>query len=278
MTMRTMVAKTGMTLKKHSPIIFTTIGVAGLGATAYLAYKSRSKVEAVVERIEEDRANEQPVDKMQVVKDLTEALYMPVVVGALSVASILMAHRIQSNRIKFLMGALVTQQARNVYFQQKYRKEHGEEAYSKFIAPVDQVEHVEVGKNGKEKITVESVKKEVDLSIGQWYSDSSEYASDDHAYNLSYIDSINERLNTILFQRGHLMLNEVREALGFERIRTGALLGWSTGDYFNIQTHVVNCGNVEDGDSFEQIWVTWSNPKYIYDEVDFSGRYSIYKE
>lgn len=275
MKFKALVAKTGLTIKKHSPAIWMTAGVIGLGATAYYAYKSRDKVEAVVERIEEARANEEEVDKVEVVRDLAEALYKPVIIGAASVGCFLMAHRIQSNRIKFLMGVLVTEQARNIYFQQKYRKEHGEEAYAKFIAPVEQVEHVEVGKNGKEKITIESVKKEVDLSIGQWYSDSTEYASDDHEYNISYIDSINDKMSTILFQRGHLLLNEVREALGFDRIRTGALLGWTTGDFFNIQKYVVNCGNIEKGESLEQIWVTWSNPKYIYDTVEFNNRYAI---
>jgi hypothetical protein len=277
MTIRTLLSKTGFALKKHAPAIFTTVGVIGLGTTAYLAYKSRDKVEAVIERIEDARAHDEPVNKVEVAKSLGEALYQPILVGAASVACILMAHKIQSNRIRFLMGALVTEQARNMYFQQKYRKEHGEEAYTKFVTPVDQVERVEIGKNGKEKLTVESVKKEIDLSIGQWYSDSEEYAADDHSYNISYIDSIEDKMATILFQRGHLLLNEVREALGFQRIRTGALLGWTTGDFFNIQKHVVNCGNVEDGETPEQIWVTWSNPKYIYDTVDFNGRYSIYK-
>lgn len=276
MTIKSFMAKTTMGLKKHSPAIFTTVGVVGLGATAYLAYKSRSKVEAVIVNIEEARENEEPVNKIEVAKDLAEALYQPVLVGAASITCILMAHRIQSRRIKFLMGALVTEQARNIYFQQKYRKEHGDEAFTKFITPVDHIDHVTVDDKGKEKLTVESVKKDVDLSIGQWYSDSSEYASDDHSYNIAYIDSINDRLSTILFQRGHLLLNEVREALGFERIRSGALLGWTTGDFFNLQKHVVNCGNVEAGESLEQIWITWSSPKYIYETVEFNGRYSIY--
>jgi hypothetical protein len=278
MTIRTFVAKTGLALRKHSPVIFTSLGVVGLGYTAYKAYKAAPKVEAVVVGIEEARANDEEIDKVQVAKDLAEALYQPVLIGAASVAAILMAHRIQSNRIKFLMGALVTEQARNIYFQQKYRKEHGEEAYSKFITPIDQVEHVEPGKNGKDKVTVESIKRDVDESIGQWYCDSHEYASDDHEYNISYIDAVNDRMQTILFQRGHLLLNEVREALGFQRTRAGALLGWSTGDNFNIVKMIHNVGNVEKGESLEQIWVTWTPGKYIYETVDLNGRYSIYKD
>src|SRR5690606_28997522 len=90
--------KAGHTLKKHSPAIFTGVGIVGLGATAYLAYKSREKVEAVVLDIEEKRDNDEPINKMEVAKDLTEAIYLPVTVGVLSCASILMAHKIQNKR------------------------------------------------------------------------------------------------------------------------------------------------------------------------------------
>jgi hypothetical protein len=276
MTMKQVFNKVGFTLKKHSPAIFTGVGVVGLGATAYLAYKSRDKVEMVVEEIERKRDLDIPINKMEVARDLTEALYQPVVVGAASVTCILLAQKIQNNRIKTLVGALAVEQARNIYFEQKYKKQHGEEEYVKFITPTDDVEHVEVGKNGKEKVTVEQVKKDIDQTIGQWYDESSEYVSDDHTYNLQYIDSINDRMQTLLFQRGSLTLNEVREALGFERIRAGALLGWTSQDSFEIERHVTLLGKEELGESRDQIWVTWSRPRYIYDEVEFNGRYSIY--
>src|SRR5690606_19830532 len=218
MTIKNVLGKVAFNLKKHSPAIFTGVGVVGLGATAYLAYKSRDKVEAVVEEIERKNDLEIPVNKMEVAMDIVEAVYQPVVVGALSVTCILMAHKIQSNRIKTLVGALAVEQARNIYFEQKYRKEHGDEAYNKFIVPVDQVEHIEVDAKGKEKVTIENVKRETHLTEGQWYDESDEYVSDDHTYNIAFIDSVNERMQTLLFQRGSLLLNEVREALGFERI------------------------------------------------------------
>ena len=41
MNIKNTLSKTGMTLKKHSPLLCTVAGVVGLGATAYLAYKSR---------------------------------------------------------------------------------------------------------------------------------------------------------------------------------------------------------------------------------------------
>lgn len=276
MTFKQLLNKTVMGTKKHSPAILTGVGVVGLGATAYLAYKSRKKVEAVVIDIEEARDRGVEINKMDVARDLTEVLYLPIVVGVVSVASIIASYRIQNNRIAILAGALATSQAQNIWFESRYRKQHGEEAYQRFITPVDETVTMEEGKNGKMKEKVEKVKQEVDKSIGQWYDESSEYVSDDHSYNMAYIDSVSEKLQTILFQRGSLLLNEVREAMGFERIRSGALLGWSSADIFNIDKIVTVMEDQHDGELKEQIWVSWSRPRYIHDEVEFNGRYSIH--
>lgn len=276
MTFKNTLQKVSMKVAKHSPAIFTGVGIVGLGATAYLAYKSRDKVEKVVTEIEKKNELQVPVSKAEVAKDIAEAVYQPVLVGAVSVTCILLAHRIQHKRILTLAGALAVEQTRNIYFEKKYRKQHGDEAYSKFIIPTEEEEKVEITKNGKEKITIEEVKKDVDHTIGQWYDESTEYVIDDHAYNIAMIDSINDRMQTILFQRGTLTLNELREALGFERIRAGALLGWTTSDSFDIEKHVSALGNEDLGEAREQIWVTWTRPRYIYDEVEFNGRYSTY--
>lgn len=266
----------GRGIKRYSPEILTGVGVVGLGTTAYLAYKSRDKVEAIVEDIEEKRFNEEPVSKVEVAKDLAEALYLPITVGVVSVSAIFMSYRIQNNRIATLAGALAAQQARNMYFENKYRKQHGEEAYAKFITPTEQEERVDVDKKGKEKVVITDVRKDVDQTIGQWYDESEEYTSDDHTYNVSFIESVNDRMQTILFQRGTLLLNEVREALGFERIRAGALLGWTTQDNFDIEKVVHVDTDEETGELKEHIWVSWSRPRYIYDDMDFNGRYSTY--
>lgn len=278
MTFKQTFNKVSRKVAKHSPAIFTGVGIVGLGTTAYLAYKSRDKVEAIVEEIEAKREAGEEVSKVEVIKDFVEATYLPITVGALSVASILMSHRIQRKRILTLSGVLAAEQARNIYFEKKYKKVHGDEAFKEFVVPTDEVEHVEVGKNGKEKVTVQKVKKEIDQTIGQWYDESSEYTSDDSYYNTAFIDSVNDRMQTLLFQRGSLLLNEVREALGFERIRAGALLGWTTQDNFEIEKIVTNMMDEGTGELKEQIWVSWTRPRYIYDEVELGGgRYSPFE-
>lgn len=270
-----LVNKVVMKTKKNSPAILTGVGVIGLGATAYLAYKSRHKVEEVVLHIEEARDNNEEINKVEVARDIAEAIYLPVVVGAVSVTAIVWSYKIQNNRIAVLATTLAAQQLQSKLFAEKYREEHGEEAYNKFMAPTERIETEVEGKNGKTKVTATDIRKELDKSTGQWYDESLEYVSDDHTYNMAMIDSITEKLELILFQRGTLLLNEVREALGFERIRAGALLGWTTGDIFNIEKIVTAIKDEGEDEIKEQIWVTWANPRYIYDEIEFNGRYSI---
>lgn len=266
----------GRSVKKHSPAIYIGLGVTGFAGTAVLAYKSRAKLEEVIVELEVNKEEGIEVNKTQVIKDVVGAVYLPVALGVASTTCILMAHKIQSNRIKTLMGALVVQQAQNVYFNEKYKAQHGEEAYQKFVTPTKEEVEITELKNGKTKETVKTVKDDIDNSIGQWYDESTEYVSDDHAYNIAYISSVNERLQTLLFQRGSLMLNEVREALGFERIRTGALLGWTTADTFDLERTVTVVNNPVTGELEDNIWVTWTPARYVYEDVEFNGRYSIY--
>lgn len=267
----------GKSIKKNSPAIFTGLGIVGLGATAYFAYKSRDRVEEIVEDIEDKREKGEEVNQMEVARDLAGAVALPVTTGLLSVGCFVMSYRIQNNRIVTLAGALAAQRAQNLYFEKKYREEHGEEAYDRFITPTDKVEVETTDKKGNKKITVQEVRKDIDRTLGQWFDQSSEYAADDHIYNMAYIDSVNERMQTKLFQRGTLLLNEVLEALGFERTRAGALLGWTTADSFTIQKVVTTLGDPEKGELKEQIWVSWTRPRYIYDDVEFEGRYSIFE-
>lgn len=266
----------GKTINKHSPAIFTTAGIAGYGYTAYLAYKSRDKVEAITVNVEEARNNEEEVNRTEVFKDLVNVLYLPITTGVLSTASIIMAHRIQRKRIMALTGALAAQQAQNLYFETKYKEKYGEEEFEKFATPTEQIKTETKDKNGKKKEKIEEIKKDTDATIGEWFDKSTEYVNDDHSYNMAYIRSIEEKMQARLFQRGSLLLNEVREALGFDRVRAGALLGWTTAENFDIHKAVTNLGDTENGELKEQIYVSWTTPKYIYDEVEFNSRYSIY--
>ena len=66
------------------------------------------------------------------------------------------------------------------------------------------------------------------------------------------------------------------DALGFDRERSGMALGWTTGDSFRIETTVSNFEDPATGDFKPEIYVSWTKPHYIYDDVEFDGRYSVF--
>ena len=277
MTIKQKLQNVGRTIGKNSPAIFTGLGIVGLGATAYFAYKSRDGVEEIIESVEEAREQGHDINRWEVTKDLAGVLALPVTTGLLSGACIITAHRIQNQRIGALSSALLAQQARNVYFEQKYKKQHGEEEYQKFITPVETETRTITDEKGKEKKVEVDIRQDTNDTVGEWFDKSSEYAEDDHSYNVSFIEAVNEKMQTRLFQKGHLLLNEVRDELGFERSRAGQLFGWSTADVFDIQRIVTN-ERTPEGDIVPQIWVTWSTPKYIWNDVDLHGRYSPFED
>ena len=74
-------------VKKNSPLILVTLGIAGLGLTAWEAYKARDKVREIVEDIEETRENGEAVDVKDTTIRVLSAVAKPVLYGTLSVST-----------------------------------------------------------------------------------------------------------------------------------------------------------------------------------------------
>lgn len=292
---------------KHSPLALTVTGVIGLGATAYLAYKSAHKIEAITDDIEERQrtaermddiieeiqaskdmdpisvdidhlheindelreleANFKPVDRRETIYRLGKAVAAPVATGVLSVCAIALSYYIQNNRILNLAASLATATAENAFFEKKYRETYGDDKYEEFITPT---EEQEIEKDGKSKKVKVQAKKD---GNGRWFSESNEYASDDHDYNRQFIRTVEDRMQDKLFRNGYLVLNDVLDQLGFERSRAGALAGWSVENDFKLSQVVTNVTDPETGEMNPQIYISWPKPRYIYDDVSYSGRY-----
>jgi len=292
---------------KHSPLALTVTGVIGLGATAYLAYKSAHQIEAITDDLEErqrtaermddiieeiqaatdmepvevdmDHLHEirseledlesdfKPVDRRETIYRLGKAIAAPVATGVLSVCAIALSYYIQNNRILNLAASLATATAENAFFEKKYRDTYGDEKYEEFVTPTQEEE---IEQNGKSKKVKVQVKKD---GNGRWFSESNEYASDDHDYNRQFIRTVEDRMQDKLFRNGYLVLNDVLDQLGFERSRAGALAGWSVENDFKLSQLVSNITDPETGEMKAQIYISWPKPRYIYDDVSYSGRY-----
>lgn len=265
---------------KYAPTLLIGSGVVGLGATAYLAYKSAPKVEAVVEDLEEQRGLVEDgtmnrVDTMGVVKDLSLALYQPIFLGTLSTSAIVLGASIQNKRIRALASALASVSAERLYYANKYKEQYGEEEYNKFMTPVEKEKRAVVDEKGKVKDKEVQTESNLDQLNGFWYKGSSMYTADDPYYNQMRVKAIKEHLETLKFQYGTLTLNDVRQAYGMSPTRQGALLGWTSGSDLNIGIQETALYNEELQMERPEIYIFWSEtPTYLYAEGNSVRDYS----
>ena len=286
---------------KHSPLILTGVGVLGLGATAVFSYKAAKKVEVIVTDIEESNnaieernmlleasntralevseqdslnwlcENTVEMDRMEIAKRLLGATALPIVTGVTSIAAIILSYKIQTNRIGALAATLATATAEKVFYEKKFRKEFGDEKADHFYQPTEVTKTTVTDDEGNESTLVEDIKADTHTLHGVWFDRSTEYASDDHTYNIRFIRSKEENLSNKLFSAGWLRMNEVFDALGLPRTRAGELFGWSVGGEhtFFLEPEVTYIQDPITGEMNPQIYVKWNTPQYIYDEVEY---------
>lgn len=254
-------------IKKHSPTILIVGGVLGFVGSAVLAYKARPKVEEVVESVEDDVNNNVEVNKVEVGKQVVMALAPAIGLGLVSTGMLLWSHQIQKRRIMALSTSLIASQTAHYKLAEKVKNKLGEKAYNEFMTK-DERKVFSKDEDGNTTETIEEMKAELDKTLGQWYEESSEYFSDDHQYNLQWIELKSTELDSKLFAKGHLLLNDVRKLLGFEPIPSGQLLGWSAYDSFYIDSIIMNEWDDKNQQDVPHILVTWAKPRYIYQQMD----------
>lgn len=300
-----LVNKAAKGFSKHSPLILTVGGVVGLGATAVLSYKARHKVEAIVEDVEakrkdEDRIaelkleltspemeeghfndihtelafleeNAEVINKGVVARDLAGALALPVTVGIASICSIALSWYIMNNRLLTVSGALATATAEHVYYKRRVADRYSQEVADELSIPVrDEKRMVTNEKTGKESEKEVPVREDLVSLEGEWFDQSSEYTVDDHSYNVAFVNSVKDKLENQFTRNGSLLLNQVYDALGLPRTKSGALMGWS-GAGFAMEAATVKVLNETTGFLEPTLYVKWTRPSYIYNQMEFEG-------
>ena len=244
-------ARTQFQIKKYSPEILMGIGIVGTIASTVLACKATTKVSAIINEknnnindvhmcLEDDSVDYTVEDSK---KDLTiiyaqtglklVKLYAPaVIVGTLSIGSIISGHKILKGRNLALAAAYA---AIDKGFK-KYRKN----VVDRFGESVDQelrynikakeVEKTVVGKNGKEKKVKEivyEIENPLDHSeYARFFDCGSEEHRKDPEYNMMFLRRQQDYANEMLKARGHLFLNEVYDLLDIPRSKAGQVVGW----------------------------------------------------
>lgn len=233
----------GFNLKKASPTILTVTGVGALIASAVLAAKKTPEMAPVVEKLADDtdkvaKAEQEGSLDIHAINKARYEVYgefvggfirvygLPIALAVGGTVAILSAHGIMKRREASLIAAYgVLERAYSAY-RDRVRESFGEEAeenlYSGKTIRID-------GVDKKEKtVSYSTTEPEVDKSdyIAFFTPDNKHFNVSRPEWNLTFLRAQEHHANRMLTIKGHVMLNEVLEGLGFPATPAGAVTGW----------------------------------------------------
>lgn len=273
--------KAELKLKKNSPEILLGIGIVGFVGTVVTACSATLRADEVIdyhkkkindiheakEIVEQDPEGELEYDEHLYRQDLgiqylkttgkMLKLYAPsIALGAFSLGCILTSRNIMQRRY---LGVVAAYNGVSMAFEE-YRKrvkdEYGDELdkHFRYGTTYDTLTEIkideETGKKTKEKVPVE----QTDSSVVNPNDDSCRFFDSSNPnwdknpnFSMMFLRGQQNYLNDLLHTRGHVFLNEVYDALGFEHTPQGAVLGWIEGkgdDYIDFGLYDQNKDNV----------------------------------
>lgn len=250
------VHKAGYQLKKYSPEIFMAVGVVGVVASAVMACKATTKVGDIldetkdtlntihtgvengeingVEYTEEDGKKDVITTYVQTGVKFVK-LYAPsVILGGLSLASILTSNNIMRRRCAGLAAAYATVDKSFKDYRGRVTERFGSdvEREIRYGIKTKEVEERVVGEDGSETVvtkTVTTIDPEVAVNCSpyaKFFDEASPYWEKDAEYNLMFLKAEQNYANDLLKTRGYLFLNDVYKRLGIPETRAGQVVGW----------------------------------------------------
>lgn len=247
------VNKVGFKLKKHSPEILIVAGVIGTVVSGIMACKATTKVSGVVDKTKNDideihEATEKGFTKTGETylaedskKDLTiiyvqtgvklAKLYAPsVILGALSITSILTSHNVMRKRNIALAAAYTAIDKSYKDYRKRAIERFGDEVDKELRSNIKAktFEEVEVDKNGKEKTVQKTVNVAGDLpsDYARYFDSSVTGWENNHDYNMMFLRAKEAYANDKLKADGFVYLNDVYYELGIPKTKAGQIVGW----------------------------------------------------
>lgn len=265
----------GLKIKKHSPEIMVVAGVIGVVGSAIMACKATTKVSGLVDEAKDNiEAIHNATEKGELVdvktdelvtyteedskKDLAivyvqtgikfAKLYGPsVLLGALSITSILASNHIMRKRNVALAAAYATVDKGFKEYRGRVVERFGKELDKelKYNIKAREVEAIDVDENGNpvvdENGEVKTTKKTITEAQVLHNSDYARFFDEycagwtkDAEFNLLFLRQQQNYANEKLKSQGYLFLNDVYEMLGIPKTKAGQIVGWvyNSGDKF----------------------------------------------
>lgn len=241
-----LISRVAFSMKKHSPEILIGVGVVGVVVSTVWACKSTIKVNDILkstsddlEKIKNEVKDPEEAKKKKVstyVKTsvkIAEEYSGPVILGAVSLASIIVSHSIVQKRYSAMAAAYATVDGGFKAYRNNVIERYGAEVDHQLRHNItkEEVKEKEVDENGKEK----TVKKKVDV-VNKRYDDYSDYArffdesnpywQKDASFNHMFLRAQQSYFNDKLKVEKRVFLNDVYKALGFPTSKAGQVVGW----------------------------------------------------
>lgn len=250
--------KIGFQLKKKSPEILVGVGIVGGVVSAVLACKATTKAGKVLEEHKESlntihHSEEtgitpagEPYNKDDRQKDLlityTQTgvkfvkLYGPsVVLGGLSITSILASHNILRKRNVALAAVYAAVDKSFKEYRGRVLERFGEQVEKeiRYGVKAQEITTTKTDENGQEKQVTETAAVVPEGFDPNKYSPYARFFDETHPdwqkdpeLNFYYLKARQSQANDMLIAHGHLFLNEVYDLLDFPRTKAGAVVGW----------------------------------------------------
>lgn len=246
--------KAALQLKKHSPEILVAAGIVGGVASAVLACKATTKVSGILEDTkaqvdaihdvvenpekynaeytEEDSKKDLAIVYAQTGMKLAKIYGPAVMLGTVSVISILAGHNILRKRYVATAAAYVAIDKSFKEYRGRVIDRFGKELDRelRYNIKAVEVEETVVDEKGKEKTVKKTVQQADPNAISDYARFFDEtcagFVKGNPSYNLMFLRQQQNYANDLLKSRGHVFLNEVHDMLGIQRTPIGAVVGW----------------------------------------------------
>ena len=249
------VNKIGFNFKKYSPEILVVSGVVGVVTSAVMACRATIKASEIVKETkqnldmihdcaadeglresgkytEEDKRHDLVIQYTQTSLKLAKVYAPAVILGALSITSILASNNILRKRNVALAAAYATLDRGFKEYRNRVIEKLGEAADREFKYGVrkEKIETTvideETGKEKKVKETVEVTDYDGTSQYARFFDECSECWEKNAERNLAFLLAQQNYANDKLRAKGYLFLNDVYDMLGLAPSQAGQCVGW----------------------------------------------------
>lgn len=248
------IGNVGRVIVNHGPTIATVVGIGGVVASGVMACKATIKAQPImvetqakVEMVKESGyTNKKQYDRditmeyLKAGKDLVKIYAPSIIVGGLSIGSILYGHNVLCTRNLIMAGAYKALTMDFDAYKDRVIERLGEDNERAIRFDTKQMEYEEIDEDGViHKKYIEYVPKEMTVGNDRsvFFDERSIHWTENPEENKKFLLKVQERMQKKFDQQGYLFLKDVYEELDVPITYASTVCGWCKGlgdDYIDF--------------------------------------------